>query len=295
MGKWGNNEDMFTFTAIPFPDIDPIIFSVGPFAIRWYALAYVFGLLIGWRYLRVFNNWAPAGLTGETRLLAFTSRAGAEGAEDVKRNVDDFLVWATIGVVLGGRIGYVLFYNFPYYAAHPLAILRVWQGGMSFHGGLAGMVVAVIIFARVRKIPFLAMADAVSAAAPIGLFLGRLANFVNGELWGRTTDVPWAVIFPNGGPAPRHPSQIYEALLEGVVLFLVLYFLSRIEAVRRRPGMLTGVFFIGYALARGFVEFFRQPDVQIGFLPGGTTMGQWLSVPVLLVGVAFLVLAKPQR
>lgn len=282
------------FTAIPFPNIDPVIFAIGPFAIRWYALAFVFGLLIGWRYLRIFNNWAPA-VTGETRILSFTSRAGPEGAEDVKRNVDDFLVWATIGVVLGGRIGYVLFYNFAYYAANPLAVLQVWQGGMSFHGGLAGMVVAVILFARVRKIPFLALADAVSAAAPIGLFLGRLANFVNGELWGRTTDVPWAVVFPGAGPTPRHPSQIYEALLEGLVLFLVLFLLSRNETIRRRPGILTGVFFIGYALARGFVELFRQPDAHIGFLPGGTTMGQLLSIPVLLIGVGFIMWAKPQR
>ncbi|MDH5750199.1 MAG: prolipoprotein diacylglyceryl transferase, partial [Rhodospirillales bacterium] len=208
------------------------------------------------------------------------------------RDVDDFIVWATLGIVIGGRLGYVLFYNFDFYLSNPGAILQVWKGGMSFHGGLLGVVVATYLFVRKRGLDVLPFADLIACAAPIGLFLGRLANFINSELYGRVTDVPWAMVFPNGGAASRHPSQLYEAGLEGLVLFAILFILWRQESVRRRPGMLMGVFLIGYWAARSFVELFRQPDVQIGFMSGGTTMGQWLSFPMLLLGLFLLVRAR---
>ena len=258
--------------VIPFPTIDPVIVAIGPFAIRWYALAYIAGLLIGWRYM-----------------LAMARRKPQVVAD---RDIDDFLLWATLGVVLGGRIGYVMFYQPDYFLANPMAILRVWQGGMSFHGGLMGVVVAGLIYVRLRKIPLLPFADLTFTAAPIGLFLGRVANFINGELWGRTTDVPWAMVFPNAGPEPRHPSQLYEALLEGLVLMVVMGLLHRREEIRRRHGLLSGVFLLGYALARSAVETVRQPDIQIGLLAGGSTMGQWLSAPMAALGVILILRAR---
>ncbi len=255
--------------VIPFPSIDPVIVGFGPFAIRWYALAYIAGLLIGWRMMRRLVLRPPEAATLE--------------------DVDDFLVWATLGVVLGGRIGYVLFYNAAYYAAHPLSVFAVWRGGMSFHGGLLGVAIATVAFCHRRKIPLLAFADRLACVAPVGLFFGRIANFINGELFGRVADVPWAVVFPRGGPEPRHPSQIYEALAEGALLFLVLMWLARDERVRRRPGLLTGAFLAGYGVVRMAGEMFRQPDAHIGFLGFGTTMGQWLSVPLVVAGL-YLVL-----
>ncbi len=261
--------------AIAFPNIDPVLFEIGPFVIRWYALAYIGGLLLAWRYVRALAARPP----------------GAATATDV----DDFLVWATLGVVLGGRLGYVLFYKFDYYVEQPLAILQVWQGGMSFHGGFLGVVAATVWFAKRRNIPMLAFGDLLACAAPIGLFLGRLANFINGELFGRVSDVPWAMVFPRGGPAPRHPSQLYEAGLEGIVLFVVLFLVWRREAWRNRSGLLIGVFLIGYSAARAFVELFRQPDAHIGFLLGGSTMGQWLSVPMIAAGILFILFARPRK
>jgi phosphatidylglycerol---prolipoprotein diacylglyceryl transferase len=252
--------------AIPFPAIDPVAVEIGPIAIRWYALAYIAGILLGWRYLLQFNRWHPVM---------------------ERRDIDDFLLWATLGIILGGRLGFVLFYAPGYYVANPSEILFVWQGGMSFHGGLLGVVLAVAIFARRRQIELLPLADMVACAAPIGLFFGRIANFINGELYGRVTDVPWAVVFPHAGPEPRHPSQLYEATLEGLLLFLLLLILARRPAVRARPGMLAGVFFFGYGAARTFVELFREPD---GFL-GGLTMGQALSVPMVLAGLGLIGLA----
>ena len=204
---------------------------------------------------------------------------------------DDFLTWATLGVVLGGRLGYVLFYQPGVYLAHPAMILAVWEGGMSFHGGALGVIVAIVWFCRRNAIPLLGFADRVAVCAPIGLGLGRIANFINGELWGRPAPdwLPWAMIFPNGGPVPRHPSQLYEALLEGVVLFLVMFALSRRERLRARFGWLTGAFLIGYGLARITGEFFREPDVFLGYLIGGVTMGQLLCIPMLIAG-AWLIL-----
>jgi phosphatidylglycerol:prolipoprotein diacylglycerol transferase len=256
---------------MPFPNIDPVLLAIGPFVIRWYALAYIAGLLLGWWYM-VFLAQKAAGKI--TRL-----------------HIDDFLVWATLGVILGGRLGYVLFYDADYYFSHPMAILAVWRGGMSFHGGLLGVAIAMVLYCRARKLPLLGFADLVACAAPIGLFFGRLANFINGELFGRPSDVPWAVVFPAGGPLARHPSQLYEAGLEGLVLGLIMAAAFHRPAIRARAGMLTGLFLIGYGLARIFVEFFRQPDPQLGFLWAGATMGQLLSAPMILAGL-YLVARK---
>jgi phosphatidylglycerol:prolipoprotein diacylglycerol transferase len=251
--------------VIPFPDIDPVLIEIGPFAIRWYALAYIGGLLIGWRYM-----------------VRLSRRPGAPIDE---AHIDDLLFWITLGVVLGGRLGYVLFYNPAYYLAHPVEALMVWRGGMSFHGGLLGVAVASVWFAKRRGLAALSIGDLIGCTAPIGIFLGRLANFINGELYGRPSELPWAMIFPTGGDQPRHPSQLYEALLEGLVLFVVLWLLARKAPSAKRPGFLFGAFCAGYALARAFVELFRQPDAHIGFLAGGATMGQLLSLPLLLAGI----------
>ena len=253
--------------AIPFPAIDPVAISIGPFAVRWYALAYIVGLLIGWRYC--------LGLTGRPPHLV------------ARQDADDFLVWATLGVVLGGRIGYVLFYKLGYYIYHPIEALYVWHGGMSFHGGALGVTIAIVLFTRSRGIPLFAFSDIITEAIPIGLLFGRLANFINGELYGRPSDVAWAMIFPNGGPVPRHPSQLYEAFCEGILLFGLLFAAERLQA-RRRPGVVTGLFLIGYAAARMSGELFREPDPQLGFLIFGTTMGQLLSIPLLIAGILII-------
>jgi phosphatidylglycerol:prolipoprotein diacylglycerol transferase len=203
---------------------------------------------------------------------------------------DDFVLWVTLGIIIGGRAGYVLFYNLPFFIEHPGQILQLWHGGMSFHGGFLGCVAAVVLFGWRRKISILSLGDITCAVGPIGLFLGRLANFINGELWGRTTDVPWGMVFPTGGPLPRHPSQLYEATLEGLVLLAILAILIRKGALRR-PGLIIGSFAVGYGIARSFCELFRQPDPQLGFLWGGMTMGMLLSVPLVLAGIAFIAVA----
>src|SRR5262245_14627838 len=264
--------------ALPFPTIDPVLVSIGPFAIRWYALAYIFGILIGWLYARA---------------LIRTAKLWGGRAPLTVADFDDFILWVTLGIILGGRLGYVLFYNPAHFAAHPLEILQLWQGGMSFHGGFAGCVIAVMAFAWQRGIPILSLGDVTCAVAPIGLFLGRLANFINGELWGRT-DVPWAVIFPGGGGLPRHPSQLYEATLEGLVLLVVLALLIRAGALKR-PGTITGAFALGYGVARFICEFFRQPDAQLDCFWGWLTMGMLLSLPLMLAGIAFLWAARRAR
>ncbi|MFQ5775460.1 MAG: prolipoprotein diacylglyceryl transferase [Kiloniellaceae bacterium] len=260
--------------ALAFPQIDPVAIAIGPLAIRWYALAYIAGLLLGWRYCRWLAARPPQRLSA--------------------RAIDDFLVWAVLGVVLGGRLGYVLFYKPGFYLAHPQEILFLWQGGMSFHGGLLGVVLATVLFARREGVPIFALSDIVACATPIGLFFGRIANFINGELFGRPTDLPWGMIFPLGGPVPRHPSQIYEAGIEGLVLFLILFALARRGALQR-TGSLTGAFLIGYALARMLVELAREPDPHLGFLFAGATMGQLLSLPMLLAGLAVLAWTRRAR
>lgn len=259
--------------ALTFPGFDPVLIQIGPFAIRWYALAYICGILLGWWY---------------ARFIIRTGRFWPYHRAPLKTDdYDDFIVWITIGIIVGGRAGYVLFYNLPHFIAHPLEIFELWKGGMAFHGGFAGCVLAVILFAKRRGISILSLADITAAAGPIGLFLGRIANFINGELWGRATDMPWAVIFPAAGNVPRHPSQLYEAVLEGIVLFVLLAALVNRGALRS-PGFLTGTFAVGYAVARIVVENFREPDAQLGFLWGSTTMGMLLSFPLLLAGFGFI-------
>lgn len=252
------------FFAIPFPAIDPVLIEVGPLVIRWYALAYIAGIVLGWRLARVLVQRAPKVATPE--------------------QVDDFVTWVTLGIILGGRLGYVLFYRPGHYVTAPWEALYVWQGGMSFHGGAIGVIVAAWLFARRNGIDWVAFADRIVCVVPIGLFFGRSANFINGELWGRVTDVPWAMVFPTGGPDPRHPSQLYQAALEGLCLFALLMLLARSEWVRARPGILSGAFLAGYGVARIIGEFFRQPDAHLGFLFAGATMGQLLSVPMILLG-----------
>jgi phosphatidylglycerol:prolipoprotein diacylglycerol transferase len=263
---------MFVLPLLPYPAINPVLVHIGPLAVRWYALAYIVGILVGWVYARA--------------LIASKSLWGGAAPLTVI-DFDDFIIWVTLGIILGGRIGYVLFYNLSLFAAHPGQIFQLWNGGMSFHGGFLGCTVAIILFARRRGIPILSLGDITTAVAPIGLFLGRLANFINGELWGRPADVPWAMIFPTGGPAPRHPSQLYEAALEGIVLFVVLNLLVRRGALKR-PGVITGAFALGYGIARTTCEFFREPDPQLGFLWGGLTMGMLLSIPLMLAGIGIL-------
>jgi phosphatidylglycerol---prolipoprotein diacylglyceryl transferase len=265
------------FLAIAFPVFDPVAISLGPIAIRWYALAYICGIVLGWIYARsliknekLWGGPAPISLA----------------------QLDDFILWVTIGIIVGGRTGYVLFYNLPFFMQNPGAIFKLWEGGMSFHGGFLGCVVAVMWFARRNGIPILSLGDITTAVAPIGLLLGRVANFINSELWGRVTDdsVPWAVIFPNGGPLPRHPSQLYEAFLEGIVLFIVLAVMVRMGALKR-PGLILGSFILIYALARIAGEVFREPDEQLGFLWRGLTMGMLLSVPMIFAGIILIVQA----
>jgi len=260
---------------LTFPRIDPILISIGPLAVRWYALAYIVGIIAGWIYARAIiaspKLWGGAA--------PFTVAA-----------FDDFIVWITLGIILGGRIGYVLFYNFAHFSEHPVEILQLWNGGMSFHGGMLGSVLATVLFAFRRGISVLSLGDVTLAVAPIGLFLGRIANFINGELWGRPSDMPWAMIFPSGGPIPRHPSQLYEAALEGLLLLVVLGVLVRCGALRR-PGLVSSSFAVGYGVLRIFCEFFREPDAQLGFLWGGLTMGMLLSIPLILAGVIGLIFA----
>ena len=285
---------------LPFPHFDPVLLHLGPLAIRWYALAYIAGIVLGWlgvvQVLRRQSLWAHPPFNGKP-----------PATED---DIGDLMVWATFGVIVGGRLGWVLIYGTllcsvtPQYAdfctglpmdflRHPLRIVAAWEGGMSFHGGMLGVTTALIWFTRRRKIPLFQVADLVACATPIGLFFGRLANFVNGELWGRITDVPWAMIFPRGGPVPRHPSQLYEAGLEGLVLFIILQVCLRVFRLNEKPGLLSAIFFLGYGTFRFVCEFFREPDTQF---VGPISMGMALSIPVwLAAGILFwLALRKPR-
>lgn len=258
--------------ALPFPAIDPVFFSIGPFPVRWYGLAYVFGLVFGWLY---------------ARKLVKVDALWGDRARPTPESLDDLLVYSALGAVIGGRLFNVLFYGLDYYLAHPAEIIAVWNGGMAFHGGLIGVALGAWLFARRHKVPGLTVADICGAVAPIGIFFGRLANFIKPELWGRPTDVAWAMVFPGAGPLPRHPSQLYEAGLEGLLLLVV----TGVIAARggfRRPGLIAGVFGTGYGLARIFSEFFREPDPQLEALAHGLTMGMLLSVPVVLAGLALV-------
>lgn len=257
-------------SVLIYPHIDPVLVQLGPFAIRWYALAYITALLLGWRLLRKLVRATPMVAT--------------------ELQVDDFLTWATLGVVIGGRLGYVLFYQPDLYFAHPLSIFEVWQGGMSFHGGFLGVSAAILIYTRREKIPLLGFADRVAVCVPIGLGLGRVANFINGELWGRPAPSwwPWAMIYPQAGDIPRYPSEIYQAILEGLILGIVMWRFGRRESIRARPGLLTAIFLLGYGIARCTGEMFREPDPFLGFLPGGLTMGQVLSAPMIVIGLIMI-------
>jgi phosphatidylglycerol---prolipoprotein diacylglyceryl transferase len=257
---------------LPYPDIDPVAFSVGPLAVHWYGLAYVVGIMLGWYYAKRMITRPDLWPNGQSPMTP--------------EKLDDFLVWVAAGIVLGGRIGYILFYDMAAIIDNPIRAIEIWNGGMSFHGGLIGTTLAMILFARRNSIPVWSLFDTVATVAPFGLFFGRIANFINGELWGRVSDVPWAFVFPTGGPFARHPSQLYEAILEGIVLLLVLRVMTHQVKALKKPGTVAGVFVCGYALSRIFVEFFREPDAQLGYLAfGWLTMGMVLSLPMLLIGV----------
>jgi phosphatidylglycerol:prolipoprotein diacylglycerol transferase len=271
--------------AIAFPMIDPVALQLGPLSIKWYGLAYVVGLLGGWWYAR--------------KLVANDALWGGR-ARPKPEQLDDMLLFVALGVVLGGRLGFVLFYDLARYLARPQDIFAIWQGGMSFHGGLVGAAAGLWLFARRRGYPALALFDLNAIVAPIGLFLGRIANFINAELWGRPApDLPWAMVFPNAGPLPRHPSQLYEALAEGILLFILVAIVVRLGALKR-PGLVAGIFGMGYAVARIVCEFFREPDAQLGFLfganvdalSGGITMGMLLSLPLFLLGLVLVLRAR---
>ena len=287
--------------VLPFPHIDPVLVNLGPLAIRWYALSYIAGLLLAWwgiaRVLRQQGLWAAAPFNGKPPATA--------------DEIGDLMVWATFGVIIGGRLGWVLIYGTllcsvtPHYAAfcsglplgfltNPLRIVAAWEGGMSFHGGLAGVVIAVWLFCRRRGLALLSIADLACAFAPLGLLFGRLANFINGELWGRPTNVPWAMVFPRADNQPRHPSQLYEAALEGLLLFAILQICLRVFHLHRKPGLLSAIFFFGYGSFRFISEFFREPDAQ--FL-GPVSMGMALSIPVWLTAAAlfWVAMKKPAQ
>jgi phosphatidylglycerol---prolipoprotein diacylglyceryl transferase len=288
--------------SLPFPQIDPVLVRLGPLAIRWYALSYIAGLMFGW--------WAAARMSRDRAL--WRNPTFGNKAPITADQVGDLVVWATFGVILGGRIGWILFYGIALCAVspesamcqvdgghlpgafltHPWHLVTIWEGGMSFHGGLAGVAIAVWLFCRRHKLQLLPVADIIAVVAPIGLFFGRIANFINGELWGRKTDVPWAMVFPHGGPDPRHPSQLYEAALEGLLLFAILQICLRVFRLHERPGLISGIFFAGYGLFRFFVEFFREPDGQF---VGWFSMGMALSIPLwIAAGIFFWVsLVRP--
>ncbi|MBB4347217.1 MULTISPECIES: prolipoprotein diacylglyceryl transferase [Rhizobiaceae] len=266
--------EALNFLAIlPFPDIDPVAFAIGPLAVHWYGLAYVAGIMIGWLYAR--------------KLIDRPTLWKGDAAPMTKTHLDDFLVWIAVGIVVGGRTGYVLFYDLPVMLENPIRIIQIWNGGMSFHGGLMGAIVAMILFARKNVIPVWSMFDIIAAVVPIGLLFGRIANFINGELWGRLSSAPWAIVFPTGGPFARHPSQLYEAALEGILLLLLLASLIFGIKAFKKPGLIAGIFVMGYGLSRIFVEFFREPDAQLGYLLGTNwlTMGMVLSSPMVLIGL----------
>lgn len=257
-----------------FPDINPVALQIGPLSIRWYALAYITGVVLGWRHALTLAKRNPA-------------KRNPKGPSPAQ--YDAVVSWIILGILLGGRIGYILFYNLDHYLANPIEIFMLWRGGMAFHGGLLGVITATWIFCRKEKIRYFAFTDILACVVPIGLFFGRIANFINGELFGRVTDSPLGMIFPHGGPLPRHPSQLYQAGMEGIALFTILNILAYTGNLQKREGFLSGMFLLLYAIFRSIGELFREPDAQIGFLFGGITMGQLLSFPMILFGLLLIV------
>ncbi len=251
------------------PIVDPIIFQIGPLAIRWYSLAYVAGLIFAWLIIKYFNK--------QNKVF------------DEKKVGDDFFMYGIFSIILGGRLGYVLFYNLPFYLKHPIDILKIWEGGMSFHGGLIGVIIGSYLFCKKHKINLLSFTDLLAVAIPIGLFFGRIANFINLELYGRVTTSKLGIVFPNAGDMPRHPSQLYEATLEGFLLFIILFSLAKFTNIKNRKGCLSGIFLIGYGISRFTVEFFREPDIQIGYIMKYFTLGQLLTIPIIIIGILLVV------
>jgi phosphatidylglycerol:prolipoprotein diacylglycerol transferase len=266
--------------VLPFPMVDPVAVNIGPLPLRWYALAYIGGFIFGWLGARALVSNDALWSRGQPR--------------PTRESLDDLLVFLAFGVIIGGRLGHVLIYDPAFYLAHPLEIFQTWKGGMAFHGGLVGAMIGMGLYARRSGVPLLTASDVCAAVAPIGLFFGRLANFIKPEMWGRETDVPWAMVFPGAGDIARHPSQLYEAGLEGVALGLLLWFAARRGALKH-PGLVTGLFGVGYGLARIFCEFFREPDPVQEALPNGLTMGMALSAPLVLLGVAAIMFALRPR
>jgi len=255
---------------VPFPNFDPVLVHLGPIAIRWYALAYIAGILLGWRY--------AVALVRNARLWVF------RGPPASALQVDDMILWVTLGVIVGGRLGHVVFYTPELIWTDPVEILKTWHGGMSFHGGILGVFATLLFFCLRNRLDPLRIGDIAAAAAPLGLFFGRIANFVNGELWGRPTTAPWGIVFPDGGPLPRHPSQLYEAALEGVALFLLLAWGTWGPKLLNRRGVLMGMFVAGYGVVRISLENVREPDAYMPHFPLGLTMGMILSAPMILTG-----------
>ncbi len=260
------------FFAIPFPNINPEIISFGVFSIKWYGLAYIGAIIFGWKYVSIITKNNQNNLE--------------------KKDVDDLAVWLTLGIILGGRIGYSIFYQPLTFLRDPLKILEIWNGGMSFHGGLIGVIISIIFFSIKRKKNLFQISDMIALVTPIGLFFGRIANFINQELWGRITNVPWAVNFPIAGNVPRHPSQIYEAIFEGILLYFLLAYLWHFTNSKTRHGYITGVFIFSYSFIRFFVEFYREPDIHIGFIFNVLTMGQLLSLPFMILGLTLIFYSK---
>jgi phosphatidylglycerol---prolipoprotein diacylglyceryl transferase len=263
---------MTSLNAIPFPNISPVFLELGPLQFRWYGLMYLIGL--GGAYFLILH------------------RVRSKGLSMTKDQVYNMIVWGAFGVFIGGRLGYTIFYNFSYYMEHPASILAIWEGGMSFHGGLLGVIVALFWFSQRQGIPAYQVADLAAAATPIGLGFGRIGNFINGELYGRATDVDWCMVFPTGGPACRHPSQLYESGLEGVFLFTLLWVIWK---TMPPPGTIFWSFIAGYGVCRMIVEFFREPDAQIGFILGSFSMGQLLSFPMVVLGIVMLAVGYQRR
>ncbi|PZP55326.1 MAG: prolipoprotein diacylglyceryl transferase [Micavibrio aeruginosavorus] len=260
--------------SLSFPNIDPVAIHLGPLAIHWYALAYLAGILGGWF------------------LAKHIARLDQNRYRPNEADIDDFMTWAVLGVILGGRIGYILFYNFHIYAEHPLEVLKIWQGGMSWHGALIGVITVIISYAKIKKVELFRLADLFAVGATIGFFFGRIANFVNGELFGRVTESPFGIIFPRGGELPRHPSQLYEAALEGLVLFIILVTMAHISKIRNTPGLISAAFLFCYGCFRFIIEFFREPDAQLGFIVGDLSMGQLLCMPVIAGGILVFIIAQ---